>query len=157
VKKLAIVVVLAGLAWFEPHSRAQLQKLVRPLTEGHRAGSAERKLKQIAVDVQRSEARIGALPQPGDFNRWLMQTYDSAEDPWGSAYYLEVYADSFVVASLGPDAYPRTADDVRVVHRREPTAAALGSAYQPPAPPSSGVKSSAVRNAKEAAKRNTKP
>lgn len=152
-KKLAIFVLLAAIVWFEPHSRAQLQKLVRPLIEGHGAGTAERRLKQIAVDVQRWEARTGTFPQPHDFSRMLVEKYDSAEDPWGSAYYLEVFADSFVVASRGPDTRLRSADDVRVARPREPSAAALGTAYQPPAPPSSGVKSSAIRSAKESANR----
>jgi hypothetical protein len=148
-KILLFLLVAAVIAWLEPRSRAQILKLVRPVTDAGRSGSAQIALKRIALDVERSVAQTGSYPQPDAFERWLEETQYSPRDPWGSPYYLEVFPDSFVVGSRGPDSKMRTADDVRVARRREPTAAGLGSAYTPPAPPSSGVKSRAIRKARE--------
>lgn len=152
-KKLVLLLVaFAGLALLEPRSRAQIMKVIRPVSEARQQRSAARALRQIAIDVQRTEARTGRYPQPAAFAEWLLQTDRSVRDPWGSAYYLELFADSFVVGSPGPDSRKRTADDVRVARRREASAAGLGSALSPPAPPSSGVKSRAIRAAEAARK-----
>ncbi len=138
-KILVLLVVLLSAAMLEPRSRAYVLDLIGPLGDRHRRGAAERALKRIAVDVQREAARSGAFPQ-GAFDRWLKQVKQDPQDPWGSAYYLEVFADSIVVASPGPDERKRTGDDVRVVRRREHTAAGLGTAFEPPAAPSVRLK-----------------
>jgi hypothetical protein len=154
VKKLALIVVaLVGIGMLVPQSRARIFDLMAPLglMRGERA--ARRHLDRIAVDLQRTEARTGAFPQPAAFGEWLRENYGSDRDPWGSPYYLAVYADSFVVGSPGEDTRWLSEDDLRLVMRREVTAAGLGSALTPPAPPSGGVKSSAIRKAQEAAKR----
>ncbi len=138
-KILVLLLVLLGAALLEPRSRAHILDLAGPLGDRHRRGSAERALKRIAVDVQRAAARTGTYPTAG-FDRWLTELDKSAKDPWGSAYYLEVSADSFVVGSPGPDERPRTGDDVRVTQPREHSAAGLGTALQPPAAPSVRLK-----------------
>lgn len=148
------MLVAAVVAMAVPQSRARILDAVPLLGEYDRRHSARRALKAIAVELQLAEARTGAYPRPEEFARWLEQAGEDVLDPWGSTYYLEVFADSFVVGSLGPDSRWRSEDDVRVLKRREPTAAGLGSAYQPPPPPSSGVKSTGLRKAKDAAKRN---
>ncbi len=154
-KIILFLIILAGLALLEPRSRARIMNVVRPVSEAGHERAAKRTLRQIAIDVQRTKARTGFYPQPGDFRQWLQQTYRNAEDPWGSEYYLEIFPDSFVVASQGADFRKRTADDIRLVKRREATAGGLGSALSPPAPPSSKVKASAIRKAKEHAARNS--
>lgn len=153
-KKLAIfVIALVGIGMLVPQSRARILDLMTPLNKMNGERSARRHLDRIAIDLLRTEARTGSFTQPGAFGGWLRENYGSDQDPWGSPYYLQVYADSFVVGSLGADARWLSDDDVRLVTRREVTAAGLGSALTPPAPLSSGVKSTAIRKAQEAANR----
>ena len=150
-KKLTLfLVAVVGLAMAVPQSRGRVLELVEPLRDANRERSAMRALEGIALDVQRAHARTGAYPQPAGFADWLRDNSDDDADPWGSPYYIEVFADSFVVASAGGDVRPRTDDDVRLVSRREPNAAGMGSAFTPPAPPPSSAKSSAIRKAREA-------
>lgn len=156
-KAILFLVILSGLALLEPRSRAQIMQLVGPI--GGREHSAERALKRIADEVQRTAAETGIYPQPGDFDRWLVQSHGSAEDPWGSPYYLELFADSFVVGSPGPDTRRQTSDDLRLSQPRNASPSAMGQPttpvatphdYSPPAPPSSGVKSKAIERARRA-------
>jgi hypothetical protein len=154
VKRLALfVVALVGIGMLVPQSRTRILDWLAPLRDMRRERSVRGDLDRIAVDLQRTEARTGAFPQPAAFGGWLRENYGSDRDPWGSPYYLTVYADSFVVGSPGADARWLNEDDLRIVTRREVTAAGLGTALTPPAPPSAGVKSSAIRKAQEAAKR----
>lgn len=152
-KVILILIVVGGIAFLEPRSRTQIMKLVRPATESSRQRSAERALVRIAEDVQKTADEYGLYPQPDVFDQWLLQTYRSATDPWGSEYYLEVFRDSIVVGSPGPDARSHTADDVRRAKRRGSAATAFGDSYSPPAPPSSSVKASTIRKANQAATR----
>jgi len=156
-KAILFLVVLSGLALLEPRSRAQIMQLVGPI--GGREHSAERALKRIADELQRTAAETGIYPQPGDFDRWLLQSHGSAEDPWGSRYYLELFADSFVVGSPGPDTRRQTTDDLRLSQRRSASTSAMRlpttpvatqPGHTPPAPPSSGVKSTAIERARRA-------
>ncbi|UCC72938.1 MAG: hypothetical protein JSV86_21760 [Gemmatimonadota bacterium] len=153
-KKIIIfLIAVAGLAFLEPRTRSQIMNAISPLSEASHKRSALRALEQMAMDVQRSKARTGSYPQPSLFRDWLLQNDRNVQDPWGSEYYFELFADSFVVGSLGPDARMRTVDDIRVAERIELTAAGLESAFTPPAPPPSSVKSRAVRAAEAARKR----
>ncbi len=138
-KILVLLLVLLAAATLEPRARARVLDLIGPLGDRQRAGTTKRALDRIAVDVQRAAARNHTYPEAG-FDRWLEQANRNPRDPWGSLYYLEVFADSFVVGSPGPDERKRTGDDVRVARRREPTAAGLGTALQPPAAPSVRLK-----------------
>ena len=154
-KVLLFLTIALGLAFLEPRSRVQIMKLIRPVTLTSQERTAERALEQMALDVQKT-AETGVYPQPGVFDQWLLQTYGSADDPWGSRYYIEIFADSFVVASPGPDSRRRTADDIRLAKRRGRTTTAqstgrpgsisssIESSYRPPP---SGVKSRAVQGA----------
>ncbi len=153
-KILLFLVVVAGLAMLEPRSRTRIMTLITPVSEASNKRTAAREVEQIALAVVRAEARTGGYPQPGGFASWLAENDRSALDPWGSGYYLELFADSFVVGSPGADAQRRTEDDIRFKERRRATAAGLGSAYTPPAPPSSSTKSRATRAA-EAARKGT--
>lgn len=145
-KVILFLIVIIGLASLEPRSRAQMMKLVRPVTEAVHRRSAERALKRIATDVQETAAQTGHYPQPHAFGQWLTQARRSAQDPWGSGYYLEVFPDSFVVGSPGPDARRRTADDLRLATQRAasaaqaPTATGLLEGYTEPAPTSVRVR-----------------
>jgi hypothetical protein len=87
-KGILFLIILAGLAFLEPRSRAHIMNVVRPISEAGHERAAKRTLRQIAIDVQRTKARTGFYPQLADFGQWLQQTYRSAEDPWGSEYYL---------------------------------------------------------------------
>lgn len=147
-KIFVLLLVLFAAALLEPRSRAHLLDLAGPLGDRHRRGSAKRALKRIAVDVQRAAARTSTYPTAG-FDRWLTEQDKSATDPWGSAYYLEVFSDSFVVGSPGADERPRTGDDIRVARPREHPAAGLGTALQPPAAPSVRLKKVAPESARD--------
>ncbi len=155
-KVLLFFLIIAGIAFLEPRSRAQIMKLAGPASETSRQQKTERALERMAIDVQKTADEVGLYPQPDVFDQWLMQTYRSAQDPWGSEFYFEIYIDSFVVGSPGPDSTRRTTDDLRLTTRRGRTAAAAsgastaGSSYSPPAPPASGVKNSAIQKAQQA-------
>ena len=158
-KAFIILVVLGAIALLDPRSRAQIVALVGRASVAGRELSAERTLKSIAEELQRTAAETGVYPQPAEFHRWLVQNHRDAEDPWGSPYYLELFSDSFVVGSPGPDTRRRTDDDLRwsQLRSRYPSATRQGTApaatlpdYTPPAPPSSGVKSKAIERAQRA-------
>ncbi len=73
----------------------------------------------MVVGLQRTADESGLFPQPEVFEDWLLQTYRSVSDPWGSTYYYRIWADSFMVGSGGPDTVLRSDDDIRVTERRE--------------------------------------
>ncbi len=151
-KLFLLLVVLVGLAFLEPRSREQIMRWV-PVSGLGQQGNAKRELKLIAADLQRVAKETGRYPQSDGFDRWLRQQNRSVEDPWGSTYYLELFADSFVVASRGPDARARTADDLRLARRRvTPEPGVLIIDYAPTPPPSSTART-AKSKAMEAAER----
>jgi hypothetical protein len=53
---------------------------------------------------------------------WLEYRYsadDLRQDPWGTVYQLQVWADSIAIVSYGPDRTRSTDDDFQVVTLRE--------------------------------------
>lgn len=154
-KKIVLFfIIISAIAMFEPRTRGRILALFPSLSAATQNKSAERAVTQIALHVLKDANTTGTYPQPGGFSEWLERTGQPRQDPWGASYYLELYADSFVVGSAGPDARRRSGDDVRLAKLRGPNAEHLRPGYSPPAPPASGVKSSAMRNAKEAATRD---
>jgi hypothetical protein len=151
-KVILLLIAVAAIAFLVPQSRARMMSAIPFLSEASNQRSATRALQQIATDVQTTEAQTGRYPQTEAFRDWLVQADLSAQDPWGSEYYLEVFPDSFVVGSPGPDSRRRTPDDIRLAERRVATAAGLGTAFTPPAPPPSSTKSRAMRAAEAASK-----
>jgi hypothetical protein len=121
------------------------------LSEANSQRTATRALQQIAAYVQSTKAQTGRYPGTDAFPDWLAQADLSAEDPWGSGYYLEVFPDSFVVGSPGPDSRRRTPDDIRVAEQRAVPEAGLIPDYTP-APPPSSTKTRAMRAAEAASK-----
>jgi hypothetical protein len=154
VKKIfLLVVILAGLAMMDPGLRERALQLVGPLRVANQQRSAQSALEEIAAAVAKAASETGAYPQPGGLRAWLEGRDQAGEDPWGSAYYFELFADSFVVGSSGPDARPRTDDDLRLAQRRtQPEAGVLIIDYQPAPPPSSAARTGKSR-AMEAARR----
>ena len=152
-KILIFLVIVGGVALFEPRSREQIIGLFPSLSSATHQRRAERAVRQIALDVVKDADETGKYPRSKDFGEWLQRHRRGSEDPWGSIYYFELHPDSFVVGSPGPDAKRRTADDIRQVRYRGPKAAHLQPGYAPPAPPPSGVKNSAMKNAQKAASR----
>jgi hypothetical protein len=111
-------------------------------------------LEDIAAAVAKSATETGAYPQPGSLAGWLQQRDRDAADPWGSAYYLELFADSFVVGSPGPDARARSEDDLRLARQRvQPQPGVLIHDDFQPAPPPSSAGRTGKSKAMEAAKR----
>jgi hypothetical protein len=153
-KVMVFLVIAAGIALLEPRARERIVSYFPTLRAATQQRSAKRTVERIALDVQQAADETGLYPQPNEFVHWLRDAERATEDPWGSAYYLELFPDSFVVGSAGPDTRQRSEDDVRLAKFRGPKAAHLQPGYSPPAPPPSGVKASAIRGAKEAAKRN---
>jgi hypothetical protein len=151
---MVLLVIVAGIAMFEPRTRERILSYFPTLSATTQQRSAQRAVEQIALEVQETADQTGVYPQPNEFERWLRDAERETEDPWGSAYFLELFPDSFVVGSAGADRRRHSEDDVRQTKFRGPKAAHLQPGYSPPAPPPSGVKASAIRGAKEAAKRN---
>ncbi len=149
-KALLLIVVLIGIGLLLPRSREQL---VGPFREAGQRRSAERQLEEIVADIQTAERETGSYPEPGMFAGWLTQRNRKAEDPWGSRYYFEVYADSFVVGSPGPDARARSDDDVRRARRLKLVEPGVLIVDHAPAPPPSSASGTAKSKAMEAAKR----
>lgn len=149
-KTLIFIVLIGGIAMFEPRSRDGILSLFPALRSVTQRRSAERTVTQIALEIQATATQTGAYPPPAGFAEWVERTQRAHRDPWGADYYLELYPDSFVVGSPGPDSRRRTGDDVRLARLRGPNAERLRPGYSPPAPPASGVKASAIRNAQEA-------
>ncbi|MGD8699553.1 MAG: hypothetical protein PVJ43_09705 [Gemmatimonadales bacterium] len=152
-KVLLFFIVIGAMALFDPRIREGILGLSPTLSAANKQRSAERALTQIALVVQEDAGTAGTYPLPAGFADWLERTRRPRLDPWGTAYYLELYPDSFVVGSPGPDARRRTGDDLRVAKLRGPDAERLRPGYSSPAPPASGVKASAIRNAQRAAGR----
>lgn len=150
-KVILLVIALAAVALLEPRSRARIMSAIPFLSEASNQRTATRSLQQIAEDVQRAGAQAGRYPESASFSSWLAQANLSAQDPWGSDYYLEVFPDSFVVGSAGPDSQRRTADDIRVAGGRASPEAGLIPDYTP-APPPSSTKTRAMRAAEAASK-----
>jgi len=155
-KVLIFLIIAGGVALFEPRSRQQIIDLFPSLSATTHRRKAERAVRQIALDVKKDADETGTHPQSSEFGAWLAENRHGAEDPWGSNYYFELHPDSFVVGSPGPDTKRRTEDDIRQLKYRGPKAAQLQPGYSPPAPPPSGVKNSAMRNAQQAASRGEK-
>lgn len=152
-KIFLLVVVLAGLAMMDPRLRERALQLVSPINEASQQRSAQRALEGIAAAVASAATETGAYPQPGGMSLWLEERDRAGEDPWGSAYYFELFADSFVVGSPGPDARLRTDDDLRLAQRRvQPQPGVLITDFQPAPPPSSAARTGKSR-AMEAARR----
>ena len=152
-KAFLLVVVLVGVGLLVPRSREQLVQLVGPFSQAGQRRSAERQLEKIVADIQSAERETGAIPEPGMFAGWLTQRNHRAEDPWSSRYYFEVYADSFVVGSPGPDARIRTDDDLRRAGRLKLVEPGVLIVDYAPAPPPSSATGTAKSKAMEAAKR----
>lgn len=150
-KVILALVVLAAVAFLEPRTRAQIMSAIPFLSEASNQRTATRALQQVAAYVQSMEAQTGRYPQSDGFPDWLAQTDLGTQDPWGSEYYLEVFPDSFVVGSAGPDSRRRTPDDIRVAERRAVREAGLIPDYTP-APPPSSTKTRAMRAAEAASK-----
>lgn len=150
-KVILLLVAVAAIALLEPRSRARIMSAVPFLSEATSQRTATRALEQIAAYVQATAAQTGRYPLTETFPNWLAQAELSAEDPWGSGYYLEVFPDSFVVGSSGPDSRRRTPDDLRLAGGRAVREVGLIPDYTP-APPPSSTKTRAMRAAEAASK-----
>ena len=128
---LVFLLIVGGIAFFEPRSREQMIGLIPSLSAATHQRRAERAVRQIALDVVKDVDETGKYPGSKEFGEWLQRHRRGSEDPWGSSYYFELHPDSFVVGSPGPDAKRRNADDIRQVKYRGPKAAHL----QPGLPP----------------------
>jgi hypothetical protein len=150
-KFILLLIAIATIAFLEPRTRDRIMSAV-PFSSGtNNQRTATRALEQIAAYVQTMAAQTGSYPITETFPNWLAQADLSAEDPWGSSYYLEVFPDSFVVGSPGPDSRKRTPDDIRVAEGRAVREVGLIPDYAP-APPPSSTKTRAMRAAEAASK-----
>jgi hypothetical protein len=150
-KFILLLIAVAAIAFLEPRSRAHIMSAIPFLSEASNQRTATSALEQIAAYVQATAAQTGSFPLSDAFPNWLAQADLSAEDPWGSGYYLEVFPDSFVVGSPGPDSRTRTPDDIRVAGGRAVREVGLIPDYTP-APPPSSTKTRAMRAAEAASK-----
>jgi hypothetical protein len=152
-KVFVLLLALAGLAVLVPDTREQIMQLVGKIGSGGQQRTAQHALKFIASDIRQAAAETGAYPVPGTLRAWLEQRGRGGEDPWGSSYYFEMSADSFVVGSPGPDSRVRTRDDLRLAERRLVAKPGVLIIDQQPTPPPSSAKRTAISKVKEAAER----
>jgi hypothetical protein len=152
-KVFVLVLALAALAVLVPDTREQVTQLVGKIGSGGQQRTAQHALKFIASDVRQAAAETGAYPVPGALRAWLERRGRDGEDPWGSPYYFEISADSFVVGSPGPDSRPRTDDDLRLAERRLAAEPGVLIVDHQPSPPPSSAKRTAISKAKEAGER----
>lgn len=125
-KKLILILILAlGAALALPATRPRVLKLLEPVTkpviDPVLSWSAEGEMDRLARALVEVEETYRQMPDAREFGSWLRSRYQGggAEwDPWGSRYYLKVWADSFVVGSPGPDRQAGTADDLMVSRKR---------------------------------------
>ncbi|NIR44389.1 MAG: hypothetical protein GWN99_00510 [Gemmatimonadetes bacterium] len=153
-KILLLLLVLGGLAMLDPRVREWALQFAGPIGEVGQRRSAERALDDIAAELAKAATETGVYPQPGSLRLWLQGQDLDGTDPWGSAYYLELFADSFVVGSPGPDARVRSDDDLRLAQRRvQPKPGVLINDDLQPAPPPSSAARTGKSKAMEAARR----
>jgi hypothetical protein len=77
---------------------------------------------QVGRNVIEHERLTGQLPDRRNWVGWLDSRYstdDLRQDPWGTVYQLQVWADSVAIVSYGPDRTRSTDDDFQVVTLRE--------------------------------------
>jgi hypothetical protein len=154
VKKIFLVlVVLAVLVMLAPSNRERVMGWVSSVSPTGGQRSAERAMAEIAGVVASAAAENGTYPQAGAMNLWLEGRGESGEDPWGTAYHLELHPDSFVVRSAGPDARLRTDDDLLLSRPRAmPQPGVVITDFEPAPPPASAGRT-AKSKALEAAQR----
>lgn len=155
-KKLLVllIILLAAIVILKPNTRQRLMTWLSPTGEVGQQRSAERALRAIADEVQHTADATGAYPQPGRLSDWLTRRGRGGEDPWGSAYYLELSPDSFFVRSPGPDTRLHTGDDLQLARRRVSSNQGVVNIDYQPAPPPSSAKRTATSKAIEASKRH---
>lgn len=121
VTRLILLIIFGFVAaLYFPDSRKVMVDQAMPVIEPVLVWSAGREIEKLAESV-RVEAREGyRLPSKRDWNAWLTENFtgDATTDPWGELYSYQVWADSFMVRSSGPDGEAETADDVRRSHQR---------------------------------------
>jgi hypothetical protein len=152
-KVFVLVLALAGLAVLVPNTREQITQLVGKIGSGGQQRTAQHALKFIASDIRQAAAETGAYPASGALRAWLEQRGRGGEDPWGSSYYFELSADSFVVGSPGPDSRLRTDDDLRLAERRLVAKPGVMIIDHQPTPPPSSAKRTAITKIREAGER----
>lgn len=153
-KLVFLILALVGLALFVPRSRERIMGIVGPFGEAGDRRAAERALGEIALELRRAAGETGVYPGAGRLTEWLALRGRSGEDPWGSAYHLDLLADSFVVVSAGPDTRLRTSDDLRRAERRAVPPPGVLIVDHQPAPPPSSARRTAISKAREAAGSN---
>jgi hypothetical protein len=148
-----LLLALAGFGVLVPDAREHITQLVGKIGSGGQQRTAQHALKFIVSDIRQAARETGAYPVPGALTSWLEQRGREGEDPWGSSYYFELSADSFVVGSPGPDSRVRTDDDLRLAERRRVVEPGVLIIDQQPAPPPSSAKRTAISKAREAGER----
>ena len=127
VKKLAVVLLLFGLAWAWEPTRARMMLFAQPvLTRMGPVGAA------VVVPIQRYNTRTEVnfivdqallarteardVPDERSFQRWMAKqiiTKNNGRDAWGHPYYLIKVSGTLTVGSVGEDGKRGTADDIR--------------------------------------------
>ena len=127
VKKVIVVVMLCGLAWAYPPTRARIVLALQPalirmgpvgermITPVHRYNTRT-EVNFIADQIILSKTEGREIPDERTFTRWISKrllTKNQGKDAWGHAYYLVGVSGSLTVGSVGEDGQRGTADDIR--------------------------------------------
>jgi len=127
VKKILVVVLLFGLAWAYPPTRARMVVAAQPVLirmgpVGERIitpvqrYNTRTEVNFIADQIILSKTEGREIPDERTFSRWIQKrllTKNQGRDVWGHAYYLVRVSGSITVGSVGEDGQRGTADDIR--------------------------------------------
>ena len=121
--RLLLLIVLGVVAaYYFPDSRQAIENVAEPLMTPIVKWGTRGEMAQVGENVVEHEAFSGKLPDRRNWSGWLDWRYpvdDMKQDPWGSRYHLQVWADSVAIISVGPDKTRSTEDDFSVVTPRE--------------------------------------
>ena len=121
--RLFLLVLLGVTAtYYFPDSRQMLLEFAAPVVAPAVKWSTKGEMGQVGRNVIEQERLTGQLPDRRNWVGWLDSRYstdDLRQDPWGTVYQLQVWADSVAIVSYGPDRTRSTDDDFQVVTLRE--------------------------------------
>ena len=121
--RLILLIVFGVVAtYYFPDSRQAMENAAAPILAPLIRWDTKAEMAVLVGNVLDHERLTGALPDRRNWSGWLDWRYSGTEmkqDPWGSRYQLQVWADSVAIVSLGPDRTRSTEDDFSVVEPRE--------------------------------------
>ena len=118
-----LLAALSAVSMVHTDQYAQIEEQVMDFVQ---EVEARHDLQGLARQVNMANL-AGRVPAPRDFTAFAQEALkshdparDTAKDPWGNPYRLEVKRESFHLSSAGPDEDPGSEDDLVVTLVRHP-------------------------------------